>query len=136
MKTVREMADFLLELQAREAYRPEPPLQMTSRIPADLKIKLDTCAEYMGLTRNALLIEILEAALPDVEKAIDEHQIIIESVGAHGHRGPFNYRQAFDWAMQEYRNTGKAPLSAQEASEALNQKLNELLDHKDGEGQQ
>lgn len=111
MKTIKQMAEFHLEAQCRDAYRPEPALQITSRIPADLKIRLDTSAKYLGLTRNALLIDILELALPEVEAAIGEHSITLATVDANGERGPFTYSQAVDWAMSYFHETGKAPKS-------------------------
>ena len=120
MKSIKEMAEFHLETQIRQAYEPEPPLQMTSRIPADLKIRLDVASEYLGLNRNTLLIEILELALPQIESALDEHQIRIETADINGHRGPFTYRQAFDWAMAYFRDNGKAPKSLDDVAEEIN----------------
>ena len=108
MKQVTKMVEYHLERLARQAHHEEEKtLQITSRLPASLKIRLDTCAEFLGMTRNSFLQELLEAALPAAEQALRDASLTQEQIGPGGHWGPFSYDQAVEAFVADFHRTGK-----------------------------
>lgn len=73
IKTLSGTIDFRLQQIARgweEARAQSGTSQITVRISNDLKAKLDVVSDVLGMTRSALIAELLDAA---VEEAIDRY---------------------------------------------------------------
>lgn len=129
MDKVKQVAEFHLEQLRRSSLSNEDKtFQVTSRIPVPLKIRLDLCADFLGVTRNALLIDVLEAALPSVEEALRDSSCTHEEVSSAGAFGPFTYDQAVEAFTAEYHRTGKAPGSLGSINEMLAQANAEFIE--------
>lgn len=120
MSSVTKMMDFHLEALSRDASQDEQHLQITSRIPASLKIRLDLCADFLGMTRNAFLIELLEAALPEAEQSLRDAELTKQSFGSTSW-GPYSYDEAASAFIESYRQTGKQFSSLSNVNDLLQQ---------------
>lgn len=112
MSQVTRTIEYRLETIARSATPEEATIQITSRLPASLKLRLDTCAEFLGMTRNSFLIDLLEAAIPDAESAIRDAQL---SLGINGQPA-----RTYDEAVKAAIESGKSSTFS-DLNEALNQ---------------
>jgi hypothetical protein len=69
-----EAVDFRMQAMAREADQSkDSTVQMTVRIPEGLKIKLDVISNFMGGTRNSVLVEFLEIACREAIERIENN---------------------------------------------------------------
>jgi predicted transcriptional regulator len=67
-----EAVDFRMQAMAREAdHGKDSSIQMTIRMPESLKIKLDVISNFMGGTRNSILVEFLEIACREAIERIE-----------------------------------------------------------------
>jgi len=118
---IANMAAYHLENLVRSHAPDEKAVQITSRIPAPLKIRLDLCASYLDLTRNSFLIDLLQAALPTVEQALRDAQSVRSQCGVAGSWGPYTYDEAVKAFTEEFQRTGKEFKSLNELNEVINQ---------------
>lgn len=118
---VTKMASYHLQNLLRSNAPDEKAVQITSRIPASLKIRLDLCASYLDLTRNSFLIDLIESALPDVEQLLRESQSVRSECGATGNWGPYTYDEAVKAFTEEFQRTGKEFKSLGDLNEVINQ---------------
>jgi hypothetical protein len=69
-----EAVDFRMQAMAREADQSrDATVQMTVRIPESLKIKLDVISNFIGGTRNSILVEFLEIACREAIDRIENN---------------------------------------------------------------
>jgi predicted DNA-binding protein len=74
-----EAVDFRMQALARQADQSkDASIQMTVRIPETLKIKLDVLSDFMGGTRNSLLVEFLEIACKEAIERIENNPYVSE----------------------------------------------------------
>lgn len=72
-----EVVDFRMQAMARQADQSKDvSIQMTVRIPETLKIKLDVISDFMGGTRNSLLVEFLEIACKEAIERIENNPYV------------------------------------------------------------
>jgi hypothetical protein len=119
--SISKMVDYHLQNLVRSLPDDEKAVQLTSRIPASLKIRLDLCASYLDLTRNSFLIDLLEAALPTVEQVLRDSQSVRQECGVTGSWGPYTYDEAVKAFKEEFQRTGKEFKSISELNELINQ---------------
>lgn len=118
---ISRMVNYHLENIVRSATDEEKTIQVTSRLPASLKIRLDLCASYLDLTRNSFLIDLLGAALPTVEQALRDSHSVREECGLAGNWGPYTYDEALKAFTEEFDATGKEFRGSRALAEAINQ---------------
>jgi hypothetical protein len=69
-----EAVDFRMQAMAREAdQNKDATVQMTVRIPESLKIKLDVISNFIGGTRNSILVEFLEISCREAIDRIENN---------------------------------------------------------------
>lgn len=118
---VTKMASYHLQNLLRSHAPDEKVVQITSRIPAHLKIRLDLCASYLDITRNSFLIDLIESALPDVEQLLRDSEFVRSECDTDGSWGPYTYDEAVKAFTEEFDRTGKEFKSPGELNEAIHQ---------------
>lgn len=69
-----DAVDFRMQAMARQADQSkDSSIQMTVRIPESLKIKLDVISNFLGGTRNSILVEFLEIACKEAIERIQDN---------------------------------------------------------------
>lgn len=69
-----EAVDFRMQAMAREADQSkDSTVQMTVRIPESLKTKLDVISNFIGGTRNSILVEFLEISCREAIERIEHN---------------------------------------------------------------
>lgn len=59
----------------------EPTLPVNFRLPVSLRKEVDAIASVTGLTRTAVLVELIEGALPDALDVCRIHKMTIDGKG-------------------------------------------------------
>lgn len=56
-----------------ESNSPIGTTQMTIRVPDDVKLRLDLLASFLDMTRNSLVVDLLNAAVEDAIERMENH---------------------------------------------------------------
>lgn len=72
---VHDVIDFRMRLkwQEIESNSAIGTSQMTIRVPDDLKLRLDLLASFLDMTRNSLVVDLLNAAAEDAIERMENH---------------------------------------------------------------
>jgi len=76
--TVNDVIDFKMKSRLAETDAKEATTQLTVRVPESLKVKLDVISDFIGGTRNSLLVELLEVACDEAIERINDNPYIEE----------------------------------------------------------
>lgn len=122
---VSELIDFKMRCLDLETQAKEATTQLTVRVPESLKVKLDVMSEFVGGTRNSLLIELLEIACDEAIERINDNPYI-GNLTINGK----TIHQAIEAAMKgEVANPGLA--DAEHETETSLERLNKRIRNMD-----